>query len=451
MPTANPDTDSTLLLVDDEPNILSALRRVFIPLGYRVLTANSGGEGLEILRREMVDLILCDMRMPYMDGAHFLTEAYQLRPDAARLLLTGHSDLESAIAAINDGRISRYITKPWDNDELLNVIRSSLAERQRPTLKPLPPPRATLLVADDDPLYLKWLQEVLSQAGFAVVSARNGNEAIQFLEQEPLRFDLVILDRLMPECGGLEALAMLRQTSLSQALPVIIHSSMCSADEQFAGKVAGAYSYLVKPCRPELLISLVEVAVRDYRRYRASLQELTNCQRWLGFLHSGEFRVKTLAEVEALGTMLAHLCPDPERTFYGLAEVLRNAVEHGNLGISYAEKSKLHQSNTLSEEILRRQALPENADKRVLVRFVREPSQISFEVIDEGPGFDWQPFLDFSPERLLHTHGRGIAIARSIGFDSLEFHGCGNHVVATVKLADQAEINSAAPVPAAAP
>lgn len=122
-------TGFTLLCVDDEANILSALRRLFRPQGYRVLTAGSGAEGLEILAREAVDLVISDMRMPEMDGARFLAQARAHHPDTVRILLTGYADMESTVAAINDGQITRYITKPWNDAEVLLTVREGLERR----------------------------------------------------------------------------------------------------------------------------------------------------------------------------------------------------------------------------------------------------------------------------------------------------------------------------------
>ncbi|MFG6467896.1 HD domain-containing phosphohydrolase [Roseateles sp. BYS87W] len=117
---------ATLLFVDDEPAILSALRRLLRPLGHRVLLAESGAEALEILEKEPVDLVMSDMRMPQMDGAQLLQIVRQRWPDAMRLLLTGYADISSTIAAINQGEIHRYISKPWDDQELLLSLREAL-------------------------------------------------------------------------------------------------------------------------------------------------------------------------------------------------------------------------------------------------------------------------------------------------------------------------------------
>lgn len=119
----------TLLTVDDEPSVLSALRRLFRGGGYRILQAGSGAEALRMLGEERVDLVLSDMRMPEMDGTQLL-EAVRLRdPSIMRVLLTGYSDIGSTIAAINRGEIHRYVAKPWDDQDLLLIVRDALARR----------------------------------------------------------------------------------------------------------------------------------------------------------------------------------------------------------------------------------------------------------------------------------------------------------------------------------
>jgi len=118
-----------ILCVDDEPNILSALRRLFRAKGYMVLVANSGREGLEILAREPIDLIISDMRMPEMDGAQFLELVRQQWPESVRLLLTGYADVQSIINAINRGEIYRYITKPWDDNDIILIVRQALERK----------------------------------------------------------------------------------------------------------------------------------------------------------------------------------------------------------------------------------------------------------------------------------------------------------------------------------
>lgn len=118
-----------ILCVDDEPNILSSLRRLFRSKGYQVLTALGGQEGLAVLEAEAVDLVISDMRMPVMDGAAFLAQVRVRWPDTIRLLLTGYSDVQSIIDAINRGEIYRYITKPWDDNDIVLVVKQALERK----------------------------------------------------------------------------------------------------------------------------------------------------------------------------------------------------------------------------------------------------------------------------------------------------------------------------------
>lgn len=124
------ENPATLLFVDDEASILSALRRLLRPAGHKIHTAESGKAGLEILERETVDRVISDMRMPEMDGAKFLEQVRARWPDVTRLLLTGYADVASIIEAINRGEIYRYIAKPWDDNDLTLIIRDALERRR---------------------------------------------------------------------------------------------------------------------------------------------------------------------------------------------------------------------------------------------------------------------------------------------------------------------------------
>lgn len=116
-----------ILCVDDEENILKALKRLFRREQFRVLTATSGREGLAILRDTgNIGLILSDQRMPEMSGAAFLEAAKNLAPDIPRMILTGYADLQAASDAINQGGAYRILAKPWDDQELLEAVRSLL-------------------------------------------------------------------------------------------------------------------------------------------------------------------------------------------------------------------------------------------------------------------------------------------------------------------------------------
>lgn len=127
--TATSETPSTVLFVDDEANILSSLKRLFRPQGYRIFTAESGAQGLEIMARESVDLVVSDMRMPEMNGAQFLEKVREKWPDTVRILLTGYAEIGATIEAINKGQIYRYISKPWEDNDITLTVKHALQQK----------------------------------------------------------------------------------------------------------------------------------------------------------------------------------------------------------------------------------------------------------------------------------------------------------------------------------
>jgi signal transduction histidine kinase len=126
----------TLLVVDDEPDVVQSLQDL-LRREYRVLGATRAREGLRLLHEQPVHVVMTDQRMPEISGVDFLRNVRHDRPDAIRLLFTGYADIKAVIDAINEGHVYRYVTKPWDLDELLTILRQAgqqydlLQERQQ--------------------------------------------------------------------------------------------------------------------------------------------------------------------------------------------------------------------------------------------------------------------------------------------------------------------------------
>ncbi len=291
-----------------------------------------------------------------------------------------------------------------------------------------------VLIVDDEELNLFIIQEFLESESLTLDAFADPVAAWESLVAPGSDYDLVVLDRMMPDLDGMEFLRRMKAEARFTNIPVIMQTAASSPEQVREGLAAGAYYYLTKPYEPEALISIVRGALEDRRSRQQLLSQSAHAMESSQLLHLAEFQFSTLAHVESLVPVLASLCPNPETVAPGLADLMVNAIEHGNLELSYQEKARLKWDGNWEEEIARRAALPEYADRIAVVRVERqsEPTRVVYTVSDEGPGFEWHRFLEFDPERAYDPNGRGIAMARMISFSTLEYRGCGNQVVATV-------------------
>lgn len=292
----------------------------------------------------------------------------------------------------------------------------------------------TLLVVDDEPLNLEIIAEFLSDEGYELHFAYTGEEAWEMLETPGQSYDLVVLDRRMPGMDGVDLLKKIKAHERLSALPVIMQTAAGAPEHIKEGIDAGAYYYLVKPYDPDSLQTIVRAALDDAHG-RAELERMGRSQiRAIHWLQDAHLAYRTVEEAREIGIFLSGLCPNPDLAVIGLVELLVNAVEHGNLGISYADKTRLRQEGAWDHEVRRRLLQPENRSKRAEVAVVREMNELTFTIRDQGEGFNWNKYLEFDPERAFDPNGRGIAMAKQLSFSHLEYLGAGNIVRATVNL-----------------
>lgn len=289
---------------------------------------------------------------------------------------------------------------------------------------------AKVLVIEDEPICAALIEAVLSTEGHQLTIAEDCETAWQMLQTDNQSFEAILLDRHLPDMDGLDFLQKLKSVASLKNIPVIMETADADAVSIRQGLAAGAYYYLIKPLERDLLLSIVSAAISECRNEKllqaaVHQQGLCLCN---GFLQQGVFHYRTLEEAKQLAQSLSKVCPIPERVVVGLQELMINAVEHGNLGVSYAEKTRLILENNWQEEIQRRLALPEFQHKFVEVRFERHAEQVTFTIQDQGRGFEWNKYLEFDPERIFDPHGRGIALAKMTSFDSLTYLGNGNIV-----------------------
>lgn len=289
-----------------------------------------------------------------------------------------------------------------------------------------------VLVVDDEPLNLCIIEEFLAQEAVDLDLLSDPLAAWERLRAPDSDYALVILDRMMPGLDGLELLRRMKREARFGDVPVIMQTAAALPDQVRQGLAAGAHYYLTKPYEPEALVSIVRGALDDRRnrlQLRCQVAHLEEAQRLLATV---EYRFVTLDDVAKLVPVLAALCPQPAAVAPGLSDLMVNAIEHGNLGITYREKALLKWEGDWEAEIERRLTLPQLRDRVARVRCERRADRVVFTVADQGDGFDWEKYLTFDPERAFDPNGRGIAMARMTSFSSLEYQGKGNVVVATV-------------------
>lgn len=294
-------------------------------------------------------------------------------------------------------------------------------------------PYQILLIEDED-IIAGFIEHTLAKEDIQVTLMSSAEHAWDYLQQHSSQVDAILLDRNLPGMGGIEFLHRLKRDDRLHRIPVVVETSASDQESIQQGIDAGAYYYLVKPLQRELLIPIITEAANQYRDYCALQNSLSETSQALSMLQEAKFQLRTLSEARLLTNALSQLFPDPKRVSTGLLELLVNAIEHGNLAISYEEKTSLLMSRQWHTEIENRLRDPRYKERWVTVLYQKNANRIQLTITDEGEGFDWQPFLNIQPERVFHLHGRGIAMARRISFDTLDYQNGGNSVQVSVLL-----------------
>jgi len=294
--------------------------------------------------------------------------------------------------------------------------------------------KLNMLIVDDEPLNLEIVQEYLDEEPLVIQTAQDGNTALEMLNAAPEQFDLVLLDRMMPGIDGLDVLKQISQHPILKTVPVILQTAMSSAENIIEGLEAGAYYYLTKPFEEDMLLSVIHTAIRDRRHFLGLQRLVKESQNTLGLMKKAHFQFSNLQQVKQLSTLLANACPDSDSVITGLSELMINAVEHGNLEITYDEKTTLIAESKWQQEVERRLQLEKYRNRIADVYFERNQNQITMVIEDKGKGFDWGKYIYFDSERILHSHGRGIAMANKFSFEKISYNSSGNQVTIFIKL-----------------
>ncbi len=297
--------------------------------------------------------------------------------------------------------------------------------------------RGRILVVDDEKQNAQYLSTILESEGFHSSVAENGMEGIKLLGRNPDQLPLaIVLDWNMPVMNGMEFLKSVKASSLYQHIPVVMQTANANPEYLVAAIQQGVFYFLAKPFDYRIFKTVVEAAVRECERARDLLSDLHLDRGIRSLIDRGVIHFSTLAEAETVSGWLASHAKTERRipVLISIKELLINAIEHGNLGITYDQKTDLVARSALQEEIERRLGLPENAGKKVRLEFERKNFRMNLEIFDQGEGFDFDKFLKLRPERFMDMHGNGIAMA-CINLSEVRYLSPGNRVVTSFDMA----------------
>ena len=298
------------------------------------------------------------------------------------------------------------------------------------------PTSLSILAVDDNPTSLRLLESILERNDFEVQTATNGLEAMAIIEKDFENLDIILLDRMMPEMDGIEVCNAMKADERFRNIPIIMQTAADHPEEISEGIAAGVFYYLTKPLAPEMLLSVVDAAGKQIRRYKQLRHEMERRKISFGLVQILKCTFKSLEEAEGMSVFLANFFDDPDQTLTGISELLINAVEHGNLEISYQKKSELVANHEWQNEINRRLDDPRYSERIVTVIFERKESACYIQITDEGNGFNWKEYMDVDPSRAMHNHGRGIAMANMLCFNKLIYNEKGNQVTGIIEAKD---------------
>ena len=268
----------------------------------------------------------------------------------------------------------------------------------------------TILIVDNEPLEISVLREMLEDASYRFETALTGTAARRVVRARGGQISAILIDWILPDVEGIELLTWMKSQPALSDVEVVVHSAEFDPGHVQKAIESGAYYYLTKPFDEPQLEAIIRAAVSSFELKKRLFEKSKAAEEAFGLLEQGTFRFRTVDEAELLATHIASACCRPDASM-GLAELMLNAIEHGNLAISYEEKGKLLAKRQHAKELRRRLSLPEYRDRFVEVKIERVPETLVVKIIDQGPGFDFERYMTMDKKRLFDSHGRGVLMA----------------------------------------
>lgn len=291
----------------------------------------------------------------------------------------------------------------------------------------------TILLVDDEELNLDVLSEYLEEENYNIITATNGKEALDIMLNKKDEISAIVLDRMMPIMNGMEFMREIKNNSEVNYIPIVMQSAAAAPHEIREGIEAGVFYYITKPFAKELFMAILESAL-EYSIKNVKLKtNYETIRSSFNLLNNSSFSISKKSQISTLCEFISNAFPKPEKAYFGINELLLNAHEHGNLGITYEEKKTLLIKKYWQKEIERRENLPENKNKKIHIEYSNNENYYEITITDEGNGFDYEEYLDFNESRAIDPNGRGIAMVKKYSFDEIIFSEGGCKVIARVK------------------
>ncbi len=291
---------------------------------------------------------------------------------------------------------------------------------------------SSVLIIDNDPTQLIALEAVIKGWGHRCRTARDATQARNCFEEEGFDYHAVLLDWALPNREGLSLLKWIKQQR-ENANPEVIIQSRREVPEDIRDAInRGAYYYLTKPYEWPQLRALIQAADISRELKRSLKRRVSEIQDIVRLLDTATLELRRIEEAETVAAHLGAAAGDPQLGI-GILELLLNGIEHGNLGLSYEEKSDLLESGLYERELEKRLAAEDHRDKLVTVVLKRVEDHLEILISDRGSGFDYESYLAFDRERVFDSHGRGVLLAR--GLLEIEYLHPGNRVRVELPLA----------------
>ncbi|WP_321277241.1 ATP-binding protein [Thiomicrorhabdus indica] len=278
-----------------------------------------------------------------------------------------------------------------------------------------------------------FLSQALDYPGLLIDFARNSHHAQMFMEELGDTYDILWFDEDNMHNGDWEFLKKLAQMYPNDYQPIILQTRPDSSIFKQALS-HGVYYFITKPYSEERLLDILSSSFRGLTNFNEINRFVIDYKHSITLFRHAIFHVRTPEDIHSLSATLSYLTQTPEKTSFGLLELMNNALEHGNLGFDFESKAKLVNDGQFESALKKRLYSPEYEHQFVEISVTFSEGFIDFSIRDFGDGFDYESYL--TPEDYHQTgpNGRGILIAKNFSFDDLRYEEEGRVAVARTKI-----------------